>query len=182
MDQVLGPDTISFTTVYVDDLLITSVNWEDHCDRVGQVLQKLSDNNVTLKLQKSKLIASEVQFLGFNLTRQGITPSNEKIEAIQKFPSPKNKKQLQSFLGLCNYYRKFQRNYSEMTAKFSPQLSSKNKWSWGQEQDNLLQMIKHNFLSSVILKHPNFNQPFFMNCDASDISLGSVLYLSLIHI
>ena len=80
------------------------------------------------------------------------------------------------FLGLCNYYRKFQRNYSEMTAKFSPQLSSKNKWSWGQEQDNLLQMIKHNFLSSVVLKHPNFNQPFFMNCDASDISLGSVLY------
>ena len=73
-----------YTTVYVDDLLITSVNWEDHCDRVGQVLQKLSDNNVTLKLQKSKLIASEVQFLGFNLTRQGITPSNEKIEAIQK--------------------------------------------------------------------------------------------------
>ena len=98
MDQVLGPDTIPFTTVYVDDLLITSVNWEDHCDRVGQVLQKLSANNVTLKLQKSKLIASEVQFLGFNLSRQGITPSNEKIEAIQKFPSPKNKKQLQSFL------------------------------------------------------------------------------------
>ena len=47
MDQVLGPDTIPYTTVYVDDLLITSVNWEDHCDRVGQVLQKLSDNNVT---------------------------------------------------------------------------------------------------------------------------------------
>ena len=150
MDQILGPETIPFTTVYVDDLLITSANWEDHCTRIGQVLQKLSDNNITLKLQKSKFIASEVQFLGFNLSRQGISPSNEKIEAIQQFPTPKNKKQLQSFLGLCNYYRKFQRNYSELTARFSPQLSSKNKWIWGPEQDNLLQLIKHNFFKSII--------------------------------
>ena len=67
----------------------------------------------------------------------------EKVECIQKFPTPKNKKQLQSFLGLRNYYRKFQKNYSEMTDKFSHQLSSKNKWTWGVEQDITLQLIKN---------------------------------------
>ena len=117
-----------FTTVYVDDLLITSDNWEEHCNRVAQVLCKLEENNITLKLEKSKLIANEVQFLGFNLSETGITPAQEKMEAIQRFPVPKNKKQLQSFLGICNYYRKFQHNYSELTAKFSQQLSSKEKW------------------------------------------------------
>ena len=61
-------------TSYVDDLLVTSSSWEEHCDRVERVLKKLSDNHVTLKLEKSKLIANEVQFLGFNLSRQGITP------------------------------------------------------------------------------------------------------------
>ena len=176
MDQILGPDALQFTTVYVDDLLITSANWEEHCHRVEHVLKKLADNNITLKLEKSKLIAKEVQFLGFNLNNQGISPSSEKVYAIQKFPQPKNRKQLQSFLGMCNYYRKFQRNYSELTAKFQYQLSAKNKWKWCKEQDETLQSIKDKFLEVVILHHPNFNKPFFLNCDASNLSLGTTLY------
>ena len=93
--QVLGQEAPQFTTIYVDDLLITSSDWNEHCARIEQVLNKLSNNNVTLKLDKSKFIAEEVKFLGFNLTEQGISPSQEKVEAIQKFPTPKNKKQLQ---------------------------------------------------------------------------------------
>ena len=135
MDKILGQEALQFTTVYVDDLLITSDNWEDHCRRVDQVLLKLAENNVTLKLEKSKFIADEVQFLGFNLSENGITPSQEKIESIQLFPTPKNKKQLQSFLGICNYYRKFQSNYSKLKSEFSHQLSSKDKWKSGTEQD-----------------------------------------------
>ena len=135
MDKILGQEALQFTTVYVDDLLITSDNWEDHCSRIDKVLSKLAENNVTLKLEKSKFIADEVQFLGFNLSENGITPSHEKIEAIQLFPTPKNKKQLQSFLGICKYCRKFQSNYLKLTAEFSHQLSSKDKWKWGAEQD-----------------------------------------------
>ena len=88
----------------------------------------------------------------------------------------KNERQLQSFLGICNYYRKFQNNYAEVTSKFQDQLSSKNRWTWGPEQDITLQLIKDKFLETIILHHPNFNRPFFLNCDASDISLGTVLY------
>ena len=145
MDQVLGQEALQFTTVYVDDLLITSDNWEDHCNRIEKVLSKLAENNVKLKLEKSKFIADEVQFLGFNLSENGITPSQEKIEAIQSFPTPKNKKQLQSFVGICNYYRKFQNNYSKLTDEFSQQLSSKDKWKWGAEQDTIFKLIKEKF-------------------------------------
>ena len=137
---------------------------------------KLSENNIPLKLEKSKFIADEVKFLGFNLTENSITPSQDKIESTQLFPMPKNKKQLQSFLGICNYYRKFQRNYSELTSTFSYQLSSKDKWMWGSDQDITFQLIKNKFLESVMLHHPDFNKDFYMNCDASDMSLGSVLY------
>ena len=76
MDQILGQD---FTTVYVDDLLITSSDWDKHCERVEHVLKKLSNNNITLKLDKSKFIANEVKFFGFNLTEKGISPSQEKV-------------------------------------------------------------------------------------------------------
>ena len=176
MDQILGQDALNFTTVYVDDLLITSSNWNEHCARVEQVLKKLSDNNITLKLDKSKFIACEVQFLGFNLMEKGISPSLEKVEAIQHFPTPKKRKQLQSFLGICNCYRKFQDNYSNLTAKFQKQLSSKDKWTWGSEQNEVFNQIKETFLNTVILHHPDFKKPFFMNCDASDVSLGAALY------
>ena len=74
MDQILGQEALQFTTVYVDDLLITSETWEEHCYRVEHVLEKLAKNNITLKLEKSKFIAREVQFLGFNLDDQGISP------------------------------------------------------------------------------------------------------------
>ena len=62
-----------------------------------------------------------------------------------------------------------------MTDKFSHQLSSKNKWTWGVEQDITLQLIKDKFIESVMLRHPNFTKRFYLNCDASDVSLGSVL-------
>ena len=74
MDRIFGQEVLKFTTVYVDDLLVTSANWDDHCNRVEQVLEKLSENNITLKLDKSQFIANEVKFVGFNLTEQGITP------------------------------------------------------------------------------------------------------------
>ena len=72
MDQVLGQETLQFTTVYVDDLLITSSHWDEHCERVEQVLRKLSENNITLKLNKSKFIANQVKFLGFTLGFLGL--------------------------------------------------------------------------------------------------------------
>ena len=98
------------------------------------------------------------------------------MEAIQNFPRPKNIRQLQSFLGVCNYYRKFQRNYSQLTARFKHLLSSKHKWKWKEEDDETFILIKEKFLQNIILHHPDFDQKFFINCDASDVSLGAELY------
>lgn len=176
MDRILGQEVLQFATVYVDDLLVTSTDWDEHCTRVEQVLRKLSENDITLKLEKSKFIAKEVQFLGFIISEKGITPAPNKIEVIQNFPTPKNKKQLQSFLGLCNYYRKFQQNYSELTAQFKPQLTTNKKWRWGEQQMQTFSTIKEKFLETVVLHHPDFTKPYFMNCDASNVSLGAELY------
>ena len=68
------------------------------------------------------------------------------------------KKQLQSFLGICNYYRKFQDNYSKLTAQFKKQLSAKDKWTWGSEQGEVFNQIKEKFLNTVILHHPDLEK------------------------
>lgn len=176
MDQVLGKRVLSFASVYVDDLLISSPDWETHCARTKEVFQRLSENNITLKLSKSVFITQETKFLGYIITPRGLSMDESKIQAIQDFPDPKNLKQLQSFLGLTNYYRIFQEHYSELTAKLKHVMSKGKKWIWGENEHKIFQEIKEKFLKKVIIEHPNYNKTFYMNCDASDIALGVVLY------
>lgn len=95
MSQVLGPVMLHCATVYVDDILITSSNWEEYCEQVERVLDRLFKNIITIKLDKSKLIAGEVQFWGFILPLSRIIPSPEKIKAIQQFPTVRYVRQLQ---------------------------------------------------------------------------------------
>lgn len=64
MDGVLGNELLEFVTVYVDDILIASQNWSEHCDRIERVLNKLNNRNVAIKLEKSILITQRVKFLG----------------------------------------------------------------------------------------------------------------------
>jgi transposase InsO family protein len=176
MDQVLGAQVRELVSVYVDDILIASETWEEHLYKVELVLKRFRDNNVTLKLDKANFITQEIKFLGHILSPQGIEVDKSKTKAIMDFPRPKNKKQLQSFLGLCNYYRKFQHHYSELTAKFKDQLSGNQHWKWDDADDQNFLEIKKAFLNSVMLKHPDFSRTLFLNCDASDLSLGSELY------
>ena len=89
MDQILGKEALEFVTVYVDDILITSKTWNEHSNRIELVLRKLHQNNITLKLDKSKFITQDLQFLGFILSEIGIMPSPEKVEVIQNFPRPR---------------------------------------------------------------------------------------------
>lgn len=63
-----------------------------------------------------------------------------------------------------------------MTAKFQPQLPVKTQWKWDPEQEETFKLIKEKFLETIILHHPDFKKPFFMNCDASNLSLGAELY------
>lgn len=95
---MLGEGALEFTTLYVDNLLMTSDSWEQYCMRTEHVLSNLRENNITLKLNKSKFLTDKVKLLGFILSRKGIQVSGEKVQAIQKFPTPKHFKQLQSFL------------------------------------------------------------------------------------
>lgn len=176
MDQVLGLEGGSAAIVYVDDLLIVSANIEDHCRQLRVVLKKLQENDMTVRLKKSEFFKTGIEFLGYNISVEGISANKDKVTAIQHFPSPRNIKQLQGFLGLCNYYRKFQKNYSALTGKLASVLTTKNNWHWGEEEEKIFNEIKKRFLDTVVLKHPDFDKPFYLQTDASDIAVGVELF------
>lgn len=105
----------SCTINFVDDILCLSDSVASHLTHLKSLFEVFRKNNMTLNFKKSKFFRNEIDFLGHRITSEGIKPQPEKIEAIMKFPTPKNIKQLKGFLGLTNYYSKFTKNYSGAT-------------------------------------------------------------------
>lgn len=95
----------SFVAIYVDDILVYSDILDYHRIHVFKVIDAIKEVNMTLKLAKCKFFRPCVKFLGYKISRLGIEPLPDRVEAIQNFPRPKSKKEMQSFLGVINFYR-----------------------------------------------------------------------------
>ena len=111
--------------VYLDDILVYSDNPEDHQKHVKEVLRRLHANNLYCKASKCEFNKDTVEYLGFILSKGGLYMSEEKIEAITDWPTPRKVKDIQSFLGFCNFYRRFIHGYSEITIPLT-RLTRKN--------------------------------------------------------
>lgn len=101
----LRKDFEKYTACYIDDVLIATETIEQHFDILRQIFERLTSYNFTLKLSKCVFFEREVSFLGFSVSRHGISPDPDKLQVISQFAAPKNKRELQQFLGVCNYYR-----------------------------------------------------------------------------
>jgi hypothetical protein len=91
--------------VFFDDILIYRKSWEDHIKHVDKVLQILENNQLYVKRSKCSFGKQEVEYLGHIVSREGVKVDPQKIQAITKWPIPKNIKSLRGFLGLTGYYQ-----------------------------------------------------------------------------
>jgi len=115
-------------------------------------------------------------FLGDIISREGIKMDPNKIKAIQNFQLPKSHKQLQTFLGFINFYRKYIRDLSEFTARLSKLLKKGTPWSWDEHHQTAFEEIKERFLEDIIIQYPNFNECFYISMDASRNAIGAELF------
>jgi hypothetical protein len=92
--------------VYLDDIIIMSDGtFEEHADIMKTVLERLQEANFRADLKNCYFGESKIDYLGYEITRDGIQPQPKKVEAILKLSPPKTKRQLRQFLGMINYYR-----------------------------------------------------------------------------
>ena len=96
----------------VDDILVSGKNDKEHLRNLNEVLTKIKDAGLKLKLEKCKFMQPSVEYLGFRIDASGLHAIKKKVQAIQDAPPPENQMQLRSFLGMVNYYQRFVRNYS----------------------------------------------------------------------
>ena len=105
-----------FIRAYLDDILIITKGWsyQDHLDKVAEVLKRLQAAGLQVNLPKSKIAVQELEYLGYWLTPKGIRPMAKKVEAIKNLQAPKTVKQVRSFLGMVNYYKDMWRHRSHL--------------------------------------------------------------------
>jgi Reverse transcriptase (RNA-dependent DNA polymerase) len=102
MDKILAG--LSYCFVYLDDILIASRDMVQH---LRTVLSRLRDNGLILNRKKCVFAAASLDFLGHRVSAEGISPLESRVAAVKSFPQPKNVRQMQSFLGMINFYRRF---------------------------------------------------------------------------
>ena len=161
--------------VYLDDIIIYSDTWNEHLDRIRNLFQNLKEAGLVVNLGKCEFGKGEVTYLGHKIGQGHVRPKEANVEAILNFPVPSNKKNVRQFLGLCGYYRRFVPGFSEVAAPLSDLLKCKSKFVWSEQCQESFNKLKAVLSSYPILASPNFDKPFQLMVDASDVGVGSVL-------
>lgn len=176
MDDIFRDFLDQFVVVYLDDILIFSDTLEAHVDHVRQVLQRLKDHNLHAKLEKCEFHVSSTAFLGYVVSDSGLSMDPEKVRAIQDWPAPTKLRDLQSFLGFANFYRRFVPNYSTLALPMTKLTHRKTDFVFDSEATTSFAALKSAFATAFRLHHANFERPMVIECDASDFALGAVLF------
>lgn len=175
MDQLIPPDLRHCVFGYLDDIIIVSEDFNIHISILVRIAQEFRRANLTLNVAKSKWCVTEVKYLGFVIGNGGITTDPEKVDAIEKWPVPKNIKQVRGFLGIAGWYRRFIENFSSVVFPITETLSTKRKFSWSPAAQEAFEKVKTLLTSAPVLATPNFSEKFYLHCDASDYGIGAVL-------
>ena len=167
---------LEYVRAYIDDLLVTSSStFDDHLERLEKVLTRLSQAGLKVNAKKSHFCQSQVEYLGYWITRHGIKPLPKKVTAIQKIAPPKTRKQLRSFIGMINYYRDMWKRRSEILAPLTRLTSNTTPFRWTEVEQTAFDKIKQIVCREVLLAYPDFNRPFHIHTDASKLQLGAVI-------
>ncbi len=173
MDSLL--QGLPSVVVYLDDVLVTGRDQSDHLHNLSRILERLESAGLTLKRPKCVFMTHSVEYLGHVIDKEGLHPSETKIRAIQDAPEPKNLSELQSFLGLLNYYRSFIPNIACLLSPFYRLLQKNTPWRWTTEHSTTFKKAKELLQTSTVLAHYDTQQELVLSCDASPYGLGAVL-------
>jgi hypothetical protein len=184
-------ETLEYARAYLDDLLcISTLSLEDHLEKLEEVLGQLC--NAVLKVNAAKLTfcTLEIEYLGYLLTRDGIKPQSNKVQAILMIKPPTGVKQLRHFIGMVQYYRDLWARRSDMLAPLTSLVgecgqtkitkakgAKKAPWHWDEVHQKTFHHIKATIAKDVVLAYPDYSKVFEIYTDASSKQLGVVITL-----
>ncbi|CAM5117876.1 unnamed protein product [Eretmochelys imbricata] len=166
-----------YAVAYLDDVAIFSDSWAEHLEHLQKVFERIREAGLTVKSKKCQIGLNRVTYLGHQVGQGTISPLQAKVDAIQKWPVPKSKKQVQSFLGLAGYCKRFVPQYSQIAAPLTDLTKKKqpNAVQWTEECQKAFNQLKVTLMSDPVLRAPDFDKPFPITTHASELGVGAVL-------
>src|SRR5258707_11263496 len=159
----------------MDDILVYSRTLSDHQQTVHQVLTTLRKRRLFLKPEKCKFEQKEVKYLGLVISKDHVAMDPTKVHGVTEWPTPTKVKEVQSFLGFVNFYRKFIRDFSDVTCPLYALTCKTQQWVWGSPEQKAFDALKKAVTSAPILTFPSQSSRFCLECDASNFVTGAVL-------
>ena len=173
MEEILG--SLEGCEPLSDDTIIYGKTEEEHDRRLQKVLDKIEQSGLRLNRDKCHLKKTEVKYFGHTISKDGIRPNNERVEAILKLKKPENVSDLRTVLGMFNYLGKFIPNMATILHPLHQLLRKDNAYYWGSEQQKAFNMVKDRIAKASALVYYDVKVPTIVSADASSYGLGAVL-------
>ena len=148
--------------------MVTTDTEEEHDELVEEVLRRLEENDLFVKLEKYKWKVREVEFLGVAIGPKEVEMQKEKVEGVLKWLAPRNIKEVQKFLGLANYYKRFIKDFAKLAALLHVLVRKEQKWKWEKEQKEAFGKLKAVFTTEPVLAILDIDREMRVEVDASD--------------
>ena len=165
--------------IYLDDILIYSDDPTEHKKHVREVLRRLRLHGLFCKPEKCEFHQDTVNYLGFVLSKDGLTMDPSKVQTIQDWPVPRKVKDIQSFLGFANFYRRFIADYSKIVVPLTRLTRKGVPWIFSDAALHSFNTLKLAFTTAPILTHWIPDKQLIVETDASDYALGAILSIQL---
>ncbi|HBK71150.1 MAG TPA: hypothetical protein DDZ39_05755 [Flavobacteriaceae bacterium] len=165
----------SHAMVYIDDILIYSIDFDEHLHDITMVLQRLELAGLKIKPRKCEWAKSMVTFLGHLVSSEGIKPDPKNVEKIKNFEKPVKVKGIQRFLGMAGYYRKFIPNFAKIASPLFDLTKKNDNTLWTEKHQESFEELKNRLIHFPVLRFPDMNKDFIIMTDASGYAIGAVL-------
>lgn len=175
MEDLLQDFTWENVVIYLDDVLLFSQTMEQHVQDLKKLLEVIEKSGLKLNPGKCQVAVQEVDCLGHHLSKHGLSPSSEKVEAVKTWPTPTNNRDVRRFLGFVGYYQQFIPEFSQKTAPLSDLLKKDVKFEWTPECEENFKRLKADLQEYPVLKSPNMEKTYTLTTDASNAGWGAEL-------
>lgn len=171
---------MDFLFSFIDDVIVASDTMEEHENHLRQLFQRFTEFGITINIDKCEFGKQVIEFLGYEVSTNGIKPLEHKVKAIVEFPRPETVEQLRRFLGMVNFYRASIPNATKYQSVLNEYLKNskkkdKRKIDWTDKAIEAFDQCKLSLKDAVMLSHPVPNVPLSLMSDASDKFAGAVL-------
>lgn len=166
---------LDFLLVYIDDILIPFTSIEEGLDYLEKTVVALSTAGFTINIKKCQFFVTTIEYLGRQISSEGVRPSKNKVSALVNSPVPRTVKQVRQFMGLASYFRKFIPDFATRTACITMLTKQNQKWNWGVEQDIARKYVIDHLTSSPPLSIFDPDLYTELHTDASSLGYGAIL-------